>query len=140
MFCLFKNTHIHPKINPYVIALSLLGVVLWLHFTFVEKAFLQKIMAGEAVIVDLVFGLPLVLSLAVVVYALIYWSIKVLLIYLWPQAMVQLQEASTLVDSDADEQEINHLEAQHGQAYWQKQDSVASVQTPSETPTTKNHP
>jgi hypothetical protein len=99
-------------------------VLLWLHFTFVEKAFLQKIMAGEAVIVDLVFGLPLVLSLAVVVYALIYWSIKVALIYLLPQAMVQLQEASTLIDSEADEAEINQFEKQHGPAYWQKQDAL----------------
>ncbi|WP_127470888.1 hypothetical protein [Thiomicrorhabdus aquaedulcis] len=97
----------------------------------------SKIITGEAVIVDLVFGLPLVLSLAVVVYAMIYWSIKVAFIYLLPQAMVQLQEASTLVDSPTDEHEISTLEAQHGQAYWQKHTlntDAALNSTPLKTP------
>jgi len=78
MLCLFRNTQIHTSLNRYAVLISLSAVVAWLYFTFVEKDLFNKLIEGKALIVDLVFGLPLVLALAIVVYATVYWVLKLL--------------------------------------------------------------
>jgi len=120
MLCLFRNSHIHPRLNRYAVLASLISVFAWLYFAFIEKSLLGKLVEGKALIVDLVFGVPLVLALAVVVYALVYWSLKIVVILLLPQAIVH-------VDPNADtpelsQQQLNELEKQHGKAYWTKKD------------------
>jgi len=120
MLCLFRNTKIHPSLNKYAILLSLTAVLGWLYFTFIEKSLLKKLFEGQALIVDLVFGLPLVLALAIVVYATVYWLLKLLVIVLLPQAIVHIEPDD--VHADVLEEDIEVLEREHGKEYWNKED------------------
>ena len=124
MLCLFRNSRIHPKLDKYAILASLMSVLAWLYFAFIEKALMDKLIEGKALIVDLVFGLPLVLALAVVVYATVYWTLKILLIYLLPQAIIHHDE--NLVPELTPE-EIAELEAQFGKEYWNNKDFQQSM-------------
>lgn len=120
MLCLFRNTKIHPSLNRYTVFISMLAVFGWLYFTFIHKDLLNKLFAGQALIVDLVFGLPLVLALAVVVYATSYWFLKLAIILLIPQAILKIEP-----DNDNEmvlEEQIAKLEQKHGKQYW-KQDN-----------------
>lgn len=104
MLQLFRQAHIQPHLNRYVVMLSLVATVGWLYFSFIEKALLAKLFEGQALIVDLVFGLPLVLMMAVIVYAICYWSCKLLIIWLWPQQLYFIdlyQEESDLINDDS---------------------------------------
>lgn len=122
MFCLFRNSQIEPRLNRYVILLSLIGVMAWLYFSFVEKSLVGKVLSGEALIVDLVFGLPLVLMLAVVVYACIYWGCKLLIILLLPDSIIMKSDETQQLEDEMSEEEISHLEEKHGQAYWNQEE------------------
>lgn len=113
MFCLFRNSQIEPRLNRYVILLSLAGVAGWLYFSFIEKSLVGKVFEGKALLVDLVFGLPLVLMLAVVVYATIYWASKILIMLLMPQAIImKAEDSQQLNDELVEEEEV------HGEGYW----------------------
>lgn len=118
MLCLFRNTKIHPSINLYAVLISLFAVIAWLYFTFIEKELFNKLFQGQALIVDLVFGLPLVLALAVVVYATVYWMLKLLIILLLPKAIMHIDSEEGLDDTLEDD--IAELEKQHGDEYWNK--------------------
>ncbi|MEA1988381.1 MAG: hypothetical protein U9N57_04120 [Pseudomonadota bacterium] len=120
MLCLFRNTKIHPGLNKYAILVSLIAVLGWLYFTFIEKSLLQKLFDGQALIVDLVFGLPLVLALAIVVYATVYWLLKLLVIVLLPQAIVHIESED--IHADVLEEDIETLEKEHGKEYWNQED------------------
>lgn len=117
MFILFSNSKIHPKLNIYAVLLAGFSVVYWLYFAFLEKALLAKLLSGQAMIIDLIFGLPLVLAMAIVIYALIYWSIKLLLILFFPQGIVEVQSSET---PEEIEQTIKQFEQEHGESYWNK--------------------
>ncbi len=119
MLCLFRNSRIHPRLDKYAILASLLSVFAWLYFAFIEKALMTKLIEGKALIVDLVFGIPLVLALAVVVYALVYWTLKIIVIFLIPQAIVPANPDEGMVELS--EEELAELENQHGEAYWKHQ-------------------
>lgn len=125
MLCLFRNSKIHPKLDKYAILASLMSVFAWLYFAFIEKALMSKLLEGKALIVDLVFGLPLVLALAVVVYATVYWTLKIILIYLLPQAIIHHDE--NLVPELTPE-EIAELEAKFGKEYWNNADFQQSME------------
>jgi len=129
MLCLFRNTQIHPSLNRYAVLISLSAVVAWLYFTFVEKDLFNKLIEGKALIVDLVFGLPLVLALAIVVYATVYWVLKLLVIFLLPQAIVHIEPEDEL--SDTLDEQVVELEKQHGEEYWNQ--SEQSKNPPSES-------
>lgn len=104
MFCLFRNSRILAPWHYWVLLLSLGGVVYWLHFAFIEKAFWQTVVHGQALFVDLLLGLPVVLIFAVVVYAMIYWSLKVGLIFLLPHTIEKLPDGhETLPDALPDD-------------------------------------
>lgn len=103
MLSLFRGYQIEPRLNRYVMLLGLSGVFAWLYFSFIKKAFVGKIISGEALIVDLVLGLPLVLMLAIVVYASIYWSCKLFIIFLLPHAMIPVPDSDQIVDEVNDE-------------------------------------
>jgi len=118
MFCLFKNSKIAYPLNWIVLFLSLFGVVYWLHFAFIEKDFLETVFEGQALFVDLLLGLPVVLIFAVVVYAMIFWTLKVLIILFLPQMIVQL---------DAPQAELSdELDPSLGDAYWEQQEHNTS--------------
>lgn len=145
MFCLFRNSHIHPTLNRYVILVSLLSVIGWLYFSFVEKSLVSKVFEGQALIVDLVFGLPLVLMLAVVVYATVYWSCKLLIIFLAPQAIVANQSEEEASSQKAETEEVKALEKELGQEYWSEtakddKTSPSSEVANSTTESTSTHP
>ncbi|NPA72316.1 MAG: hypothetical protein GXO35_05750 [Gammaproteobacteria bacterium] len=127
MFCLFRNSLIHPALNLYVMLFSVLSALGWLYFTFIEKSLASKLFAGEALIVDLVFGLPLVLMMGVVIYATVYWTIKVILMLLVPQAIVLKSDAESVLTEQLDDEYLQDLEETHGKAYWHKDDSDASA-------------
>ncbi|CAN8140462.1 conserved hypothetical protein [uncultured Thiomicrorhabdus sp.] len=118
MLCLFRNTRFHPKFNPWMLALSWLAVLFWLEFAFIEKELVGKIFAGHAMLVDLVFGLPLVLALAIVIYAMVYWTAKVICIFAFPVLVEQVPDEA--VPSEDQEQLIEEAESQFGKDYWQK--------------------
>lgn len=124
MLCLFRNSKIHPRLDKYAILASLLSVFAWLYFAFIEKALWTKLVEGKALIVDLVFGLPLVLALAIVVYALVYWSLKILLIFLIPQAIIHTNDNQV---AELTAEEIAELEARFGKEYWNNADFHKSM-------------
>ncbi len=119
MFCLFKNARLYPRVNFYLIAAGWVGVLFWLEFTFIEKELVFKLIKGEAILVDLVFGLPLVLMLAVVIYATIYWFLKLIVVYVFPSAIMpasEYEEALPTIEEDPELQQ--QLEQQYGDEYW----------------------
>ncbi|KUJ72142.1 hypothetical protein [Thiomicrospira sp. WB1] len=103
MFCLFRNSRILSPWHIGVLLVSLSGVVYWLHFAFIQKAFWQTVLSGQALFVDLLLGLPVVLIFAVVIYAMIYWVLKLLLIFLWPQAIEMLPDSAEQLSDDMPE-------------------------------------
>jgi|GEM_PF-1617190 len=121
MFCLFKNSHLYPKVNFFLVAAAWVGVVIWLNFTFIEKELIFKLIAGDAILVDLLFGLPLVLMLAVVVYATIYWFLKLVIVYLFPQAIMPASEFDTQSELAEDPELEEALQAKYGDEYWQNE-------------------
>jgi hypothetical protein len=56
----------------------------WLYFTLISQAFIQRIFTGQTSLLDLILGLPLILSLAVVIYAMAYWVAKLVVIFWKP--------------------------------------------------------
>ncbi|WP_019896455.1 hypothetical protein [Hydrogenovibrio halophilus] len=127
MFCLFRNSRILPPWHIWVLIASLSGVGYWLHFAFIQKAFWQTVLTGQALFVDLLLGLPVVLIFAVVIYAMIYWVLKLSLIFLWPQAIEQLPDGS--------EQLSEEMPPELDQA-WQK----TEADTDSDADQTASHP
>ncbi len=117
-FYLFRHHRIEPKLNRYAVLLSLGAVIGWLYFSFIEKSFVGKMISGDALIVDLVLGLPLVLMFTIIVYACAYWSCKLLIIFLLPQALIPYQR-----EDPKQEAETQRQEEAHGKNYWNKTNS-----------------
>lgn len=85
MFCKFRQSKLQFPINWVVAIISLLPVLVWLHFAFVQKGFLSQFVAGQTLLVDLFLGLPVVLVFAIVIYAMMAWSLKLLIMLFMPQ-------------------------------------------------------
>jgi len=125
MLCLFRNSLIHPRLDPVAVALSWAATLYWLYFAFIEKALWSKILQGEAIIIDLVFGLPLVLAFAIMTYASVYWSFKLILVLLYPAGLTD--KPSNEID-DSYENESNQLmEKKLGEDYWHHKEDVQPV-------------
>jgi len=114
MFCLFRNSRFIYPLNYIVLAISLGPVFYWLYFTFVEKSFLDNFMSGQALIVDLLFGLPIVLLFAIIIYAMMYWTLKVIAILFAPYLLVEnkFPEQQDSFDPASTEE--------YGEDYWKK--------------------
>jgi len=123
MLCLFRNTKLQPNINLFAILISLASVIGWLYFTFVYKNLFEMLFAGQALIIDLVFGLPLILALAVVIYATVYWFIKLIVILLLPKLVVRVDPDDEIYSTVHDD--LTELEKQHGKGYWEKSEKEA---------------
>lgn len=95
MFCLFKNSKLTPPLNLVSLMMSWGLVLYWSHFAFIEKEFLEKVFTGDAMFVDLLFGLPIVLIFAIVIYAMVSWSFKVLIILLYPAGLIEIKSEMT---------------------------------------------
>ncbi|WP_321276458.1 hypothetical protein [Thiomicrorhabdus indica] len=125
MLCLFRNSLIHPRLDPVAVALSWAATLYWLYFAFIEKALWSKILQGEAIIIDLVFGLPLVLAFAIMTYASVYWSFKLILVLLYPAGLTD--KPSNEID-DSYENESNQLmEKKLGEDYWHQKEEAQLV-------------
>lgn len=122
MFCLFKNSRIAFPINYLVLLISLGGTGYWLYFAFVEKAFLEIMFAGKALFVDLLLGLPVVLIFAVVVYAMIFWLLKVALILVLPQYIIPITPPESELSDE--------LDPALGNDYWDKENPPESNEEP----------
>lgn len=123
MLCLFRNSVLTRRLHFLGSLLSWLAVGAWLHFSFVEKALWFKLLAGDAILVDLLLGIPLVLMLAVVVYATVFWLFKLLIIALFPQGVVPVtppEDASVQPD-------LSEQEAQFGTDYWHEETARSST-------------
>ncbi|MPQ75761.1 hypothetical protein [Hydrogenovibrio sp. JE_KL2] len=94
MFCLFRNSKILYPLNLWVWLASMAPVVYWLYFAFVEKSFLQNFLSGQSLFIDLLLGLPIVLIFGIVIYAMIYWLLKFIVIMFWPQMIEKLDNTS----------------------------------------------
>ncbi len=106
MFDLFKNSRLSYPLNWIVWGISVSGVLYWLFFAFIEKAFLDRVLGGTALFVDLLLGLPVVLIFALVVYALIYWGLKVLVILLLPNWFERIESTDALLSETLEEDDL----------------------------------
>ncbi len=112
MFCLFRNSRFIYPLNYFVLILSLAPVIYWLYFTLIKKSFIDNFFSGQSLFVDLLFGLPIVLLFAIIIYAMIYWTLKVITILLAPYLLEQNtypEEQDTLDPAITEE---------HGEDYW----------------------
>lgn len=80
----------------------------WLYFAIIHKELVAKILAGQAELMDLLIGLPLVLALAIVIYASVVWSFKLVVIFVRPSWLYTLEEDEAFYASD----EIDDLDKQ----------------------------
>jgi len=133
MFDLFRHYRMKPKLHRYAVLFSLSIVLAWLYFSFIEKSFVGKMLSGEALIVDLVLGLPLVLMFTVIVYACAYWSCKWLVIFFLPHAMIPYSLKNKMSDDETERQE----EA-HGEKYWQNDENTDQAKQEKNKPSNKN--
>ncbi|MDX1796550.1 MAG: hypothetical protein R3219_07475 [Hydrogenovibrio sp.] len=137
MFCLFRNSRIVYPLNLLVLFVSLAPVVYWLYFSLIEKSFVQNFIEGQTLFVDLLLGLPVVLIFAVVIYAMIYWLLKLVIILLAPtmiEKLPPLNEEEALTDELTDE-----MEAELGEDYWMhppeaSEDSSSKAKKPVDQP------
>ncbi|MBO1925136.1 hypothetical protein [Thiomicrorhabdus sp. 6S3-12] len=104
--------------------MSWIAVLFWLEFAFLEKELVEKIFAGHALIIDLLVGLPLVLAMAIMIYALVYWGIKVALIYLKPSWIVHIEP--TEEELSRQNQLVEEAETEFGEGYWNPDDKGAA--------------
>lgn len=130
MLCLFRNTKLQPIINLFAILISLASVIGWFYFTFIHKNLFEMLFEGQALIIDLVFGLPLVLALAVVIYATVFWVFKLIVILLLPKLVVQVDPEDEIYSTVHDD--LTELQQQHGEEYWNKEEK--------DTQANNNHP
>ncbi len=132
MFDLFRHYRIEPKLHRYAVMFSLVIVLAWLYFTFIEKAFFGKILSGDAQLVDFVLGLPLIFMFTVIVYACAYWICKWLVIFFLPHAMVPYS-----LENQQHGEEIKRQEETHGEQYWNKTEPHADNTDNENTENTK---
>jgi len=113
MFCLFKNA-ILPRWGQWFSWLAGWGVALWwLYFALFDQGLGSKILNGQALLIDLLLALPLVLFMAVILYAFFYWLARILVI-------VFFRSQVTFREPDEDD-DLSEQEAEFGQDYWKKQ-------------------
>ncbi|MBD3822538.1 MAG: hypothetical protein IE914_09820 [Thiotrichales bacterium] len=128
MFCLFRNSKIRYPLNLWVWLASMAPVVYWLYFAFVEKSFLQNFLSGQSLFIDLLLGLPIVLIFGIVIYAMIYWLLKFIVIMFWPQMIEKL---------DVTSEEEQMPDPSLGENYWM--DAPDDEASPADKSTARKH-
>ncbi len=111
MLCLFKNSKLSLPFHLFALLSSWGGVIYWLNFSLIEKSFLANVFSGQALFIDLIFALPIVLIFAIVIYAFVYWLIKFCVIIFLPHTIIQIQTENELDDM---------LDPELGKDYWKK--------------------
>lgn len=90
MLCLFRNARLSPFFHLLASLISWGSVFYWFYFSLIHKSFLENVFSGQVLLVDLLFGLPIVLIFAIVIYAFLYWSIKLFVILVFPHTIIHL--------------------------------------------------
>ncbi len=80
----FLYGKLSPRIHFIANMLGLFSAFYWLYYTLFYKEFFSAYFSGKLTLIDLLVGFPLILSLAPVLYALVYWLIKWGVIFLIP--------------------------------------------------------
>ena len=115
MFCLFKNA-VLPRWGQWLSGFAGWSIALWwLYFTMIEQGLGEKVLNGHALLVDLLLALPLVLFMAVILYALFYWLVRACIIVFFRQ------QVSFPTPKEADE-DLSDQEAEFGKDYWKNHD------------------
>ncbi len=76
----FRYAKPGPTLHRLMAIFAWLAAIAWLYFTLINHAFIARILVGQTDLLDLILGLPLILSLAVVIYAMAYWAAKLMII------------------------------------------------------------
>lgn len=84
MLELFRYGKLPKLAHLGLVVASLAASFYWLYFAVIKMELLPRLLAGETLILDAVVGFPLILSLAIVVYAIVYWSVKIVMIVAYP--------------------------------------------------------
>lgn len=87
MFDLFRYAHPSKKLHQIMVLVSAAAALLWLYYTIIAQQLLPRMIKGETELLDALIGFPLVIALAIVIYAIVYWSIKWLIIFIAPQKL-----------------------------------------------------
>lgn len=82
---LFIYGRLHPGIHRWLNGAGFCAAMGWLYYALVYKQFISRFISGNLQLLDILVGLPLVIALAPVLYALIYWSAKWMIIFFRPQ-------------------------------------------------------
>lgn len=103
MFCLFRYSRIIAPYHFWVNVISIAPVIYWLYFALVEKAFLDNFLSGQTLFVDLLLGLPVVLIFAIVIYAMVFWLLKLTIVLLVPSWIIKLEPLQETENDELDE-------------------------------------
>lgn len=87
MLDLFRYAHPPKKTQRLMVLVSSIAALFWLYFSIIQQQLLQRMLEGKAQILDALIGFPLVIALAIVIYATVYWFIKWIIILLAPQTL-----------------------------------------------------
>lgn len=87
MLDLFRYAHPSKKLHLTMVLASSSAALTWLYYTIVNQQLLPRMLKGETELLDALIGFPLVLALSIVIYAIVYWSIKWLIIFIAPQKL-----------------------------------------------------
>lgn len=80
----FRYAKPGPLLHKLMSGVAWIAALYWLYFTLITHAFIARLIKGETALLDLILGLPLILSLSVVIYAMTYWLVKLLIIFWKP--------------------------------------------------------
>lgn len=80
----FRYGKLPAKLDKITVFSGLLLAGLWLYFALIRKEFVLRVFTGQTVILDLLIGLPIVLAFGIMVYAIVIWSVKILLMIMAP--------------------------------------------------------
>ncbi|WP_156018276.1 hypothetical protein [Thiomicrospira pelophila] len=87
MLDLFRYAHPSKRLHQIMVLISSAASVIWLYYTIIAQQLLPRMIKGETELLDALIGFPLVLALAIVIYAIVYWSIKWFIIFVAPQKL-----------------------------------------------------
>lgn len=92
MLDLFRYGVLPRSMHLIMLGLGWLAALYWLYFTIIHKELLQRLLKGETHLLDALVGFPLILALAVVVYAIVFWLLKVVVILIAPHRLTMPKE------------------------------------------------
>lgn len=102
----FRYGKLPAKLDKITVFSGLLLAGFWLYFALIRKEFVLRVFTGQTVLLDLLIGLPIVLAFAIMVYAIVIWSVKILVMIAAPKliTMPDLDEYYRSFEETSDDQ------------------------------------